>query len=245
MADLEKLYYSGESYRMAVIRSRITTILVNVYKMVRDLIAMGDGKYQELEPIFDKISAELEAIVERRPNTAQSGPLILPLAESRGEIAGTWWAKRWPTSGRLSHLPGISVPPGLSSPPPPPGIFSADHLDEINRGCRSLNRTILTASTVPVPAIRRLIVNAPLPADLEELPAGALFPSGKSLRIPTAGWPCAPAPLVKTAGGLLCRSVQYRADTDRIGTFCRLQGGDCRQIRGSSHRLPTAPRLSS
>ena len=29
MAELEKIYYGGESYRMAVIRSKVTTILVN------------------------------------------------------------------------------------------------------------------------------------------------------------------------------------------------------------------------
>jgi len=52
MADLEKVYYGGDSYRMAFIRSKVTTILVNVFKMIRNLLAMSDGKYKELETIL-------------------------------------------------------------------------------------------------------------------------------------------------------------------------------------------------
>ena len=55
MADLEKIYYGGGSYRMAVVRSKITTMLVNVYKMIRNLLAMSDGRYRDLETIFDRV----------------------------------------------------------------------------------------------------------------------------------------------------------------------------------------------
>ena len=78
MAELEKVYYSGESYRMAFIRSKVTAILVNVYKMIRNLLEMSDGKYKELEVIFERIGNDLAAIVEKKPSFAD-GPLILPL----------------------------------------------------------------------------------------------------------------------------------------------------------------------
>ncbi len=55
MAELEKIYYSGDTYRMAVIRSKVTAILVNVYKMIRNLLEMSDGRYQDLETIFERI----------------------------------------------------------------------------------------------------------------------------------------------------------------------------------------------
>ena len=78
MAELEKMYYSGESYRMAFVRSKISAILVNVYKMVRNIKEMSGGKYAELEGIFEKISDSLNEIVERKSNF-QQGPLVLPL----------------------------------------------------------------------------------------------------------------------------------------------------------------------
>ncbi|HBG18770.1 MAG TPA: hypothetical protein DDY32_05715, partial [Desulfobulbaceae bacterium] len=105
MADLEKIYYGGESYRMAVIRSKITTILVNVYKMVRSLLAMSPGRYGELEKIFDSIGSGLEQIVERTPARRQ-GPLILSLTEvslKHRLLIGDKMANL----GELTRLPGV------------------------------------------------------------------------------------------------------------------------------------------
>ena len=49
MAELEKLYYGEASYRMAHVHPKITTILVNVYKMIRNLLAMSEGRYADLD----------------------------------------------------------------------------------------------------------------------------------------------------------------------------------------------------
>ena len=70
MAELEKIYYGGESYRMAVIRSKITTMLVNVYKMIRNLLEMSDGRYRDLETIFERIGHDLDEIIERKADFA-------------------------------------------------------------------------------------------------------------------------------------------------------------------------------
>ncbi len=167
MADLERLYYGKESYRMAVIRSKVTTLLVSVYKMVRDLIAMGDGKYQELLPVFEKISAELTAIIERKPDY-RSGPLILPLPESdrkRRDLVGDKMAHL----GELGHLPGIKVPPGFVVTAAATRYFLADLLDEINRRLQILESDDLDGLYRTCAGLRELIINAPLPADLEEL----------------------------------------------------------------------------
>ena len=67
MAELEKIYYSGDSYRMAAVRSKVTAILVNVFKMIKNLREMSGGRYEELETIFENIGRELDTIFEHRP----------------------------------------------------------------------------------------------------------------------------------------------------------------------------------
>lgn len=167
MADLEQVFYSGQSYRMAVIRSKITTILVNVYKMVRDLIAMGDGKYQELIPVFERISSELELIVDRKPEY-QSGPMIVPLAECNSEqhhLVGDKMARL----GMISRLEGISVPQGFVVSATATRYFLADHLDEINRRLQVLESDDLDGLYRTCAELGEMITTAPLPGDLQEL----------------------------------------------------------------------------
>jgi pyruvate, water dikinase len=167
MADLEQIFYGGHSYRMAVIRSKITTILVNVYKMVRDLIAMGDGKYLELIPVFEKISGALESIVQRKPEH-QPGPMIIPLAEC-GQEQRALVGDKMAHLGMMSRLDGFSVPRGFVVTAAATRYFLADHLDEINRRLQVLESDDLDGLYRTCAALREMIMAAPLPGDLQEL----------------------------------------------------------------------------
>lgn len=168
MADLEKIYYGGESYRMAVIRSKITTILVNVYKMVRSLLAMSSGRYGELEKIFDTISSSLEQIIEKKP-AMQQGPLILVLQElslKHRALAGAKMANL----GELTRLPGVMVPPGfVVTATATRSFLTTEHFAEINRRLQVLEPDDLDALYKGCQGIQAMIKGLPLPADLEEL----------------------------------------------------------------------------
>ena len=167
MADLERLYYSGESYRMAVIRARVTTILVNVYKMVRNLQAMSNGRYSELEAIFDKISQQLEKIVEKKP-VPPHGEYILTLAETRGRDRGLV-GEKMANLAEISRLPGISVPAGfIVTAAATRHFLTADHFAEINRRLQVLDPEDLDALYQGCAGIQSLINAVPLPGDLEE-----------------------------------------------------------------------------
>ncbi len=168
MADLEKIYYGGDSYRMAVIRSKITTILVNVYKMVRSLLAMSSGRYGELEKIFDTINSNLEYIIEKKPELPQ-GPLILGLSELSLKDA-TLAGDKMACLGELTRLPGIMVPPGFVLTATATRKFlTAEHLAEINRRLQVLDPDDLDALYKGCHGIQSMILALPLPADLEEL----------------------------------------------------------------------------
>ncbi len=168
MAELEKMYYSGESYRMAFVRSKISAILVNVYKMVRNIIEMSDGKYRELEEIFERISNDLSEIVEKK-HDYKEGPLILPLVEvtkkNKDQVG-----EKMANLGEISSLPGIMVPQGFVITASATRHFlTADHIAEINRLLQVVDPEDLDDLYKTCEEMQKIVMAASLPPDLEVL----------------------------------------------------------------------------
>ncbi len=168
MADLEKIYYSGESYRMAAIHSKITTILVNVYKMVRNLLEMSDGKYSELQTILEKISIDLDEIIEKTP-PYRDGPFILPLTEvnlGERDLAGDKMARL----GEISAVSSITLPHGFVVTASATRHFlTSRHITEINRRLQMLDPDDLDQLYKTCAEMQKIVTESPLPPDLEEL----------------------------------------------------------------------------
>jgi pyruvate,water dikinase len=168
MAELEKMYYSGESYRIAFVRSKITVILVNVYKMIRNILEMSDGKYTELEKIFEKISNEISDIIDRK-NVFLQGPLIMALDEVR-RADKAQAGEKMANLGEISFLPGITVPQGFVITSSATRLFlTAEHIAEINRLLQIVNLEDLDDLYRTCEEMQKIVLDAPLPPDLEEL----------------------------------------------------------------------------
>ncbi|MGW8193947.1 MAG: PEP/pyruvate-binding domain-containing protein [Desulforhopalus sp.] len=168
MAELEKMYYGGESYRMASVRSKISTILVNVYKMIRSIIAMSGGKYAELEKIFEKISTNLNEIVERK-QTFREGPLILPLGEVTSR-AKDQAGEKMANLGEIASLPGINVPQGfVITASATRLLLTAEHLAEINRLLQVADPDDLDDLYRTCGEMQKIVMGIPLPAELETM----------------------------------------------------------------------------
>ncbi len=168
MAELEKIYYSGESYRMAAVRSKVTAILVNVFKMIKNLREMSGGRYEELETIFENIGRELDAIFTRRPQRSE-GPPILTLKEIT--------LKQWDQVGeKMANLGEVTVRTELKVPPAfvitasaTSRFLTANVLAEINRRLQILDPDDFDSLFKTCEELRRIVRETPLPADLEEL----------------------------------------------------------------------------
>lgn len=168
MAELEKMYYSGNSYRMAAVRSKVTVILINVYKMIRNLLEMSDGKYTELEKIFDKLTNDLDELIETKQAVRQ-GLFILPFTEvnkNERDQAG----EKMTNLGEISSLPGIQVPQGFVITASATRHFlTSKHLTEINRLLQVFDPENLEDLYSTCEKMQDIVTESPLPSDLEEL----------------------------------------------------------------------------
>ncbi|PIE72040.1 MAG: pyruvate, water dikinase [Deltaproteobacteria bacterium] len=165
MAELEKLYHGQAPYRMADINQRITTIQINVYKMVSNLLEMADGRYTRLEKIVENITADLDTLLQQQPPPLH-GPDILPLAETDRKKASLTGEKmaRLGEAGQL----GISIPRGfIVTAAATRKILAKELHSEINRRLQIIDLENPEAFYAGCTAIQQLVRNCTVPLQLQ------------------------------------------------------------------------------
>jgi pyruvate, water dikinase len=168
MAELEQALISGATYSMAMIRSRSTIVMVNVYKMVCSLIEMADGGYRELEKVFENISKEVEVLIERMPEE-DDGPWVFALSDIDARMADRV-GEKMANLGEAARLPGIRIPAGFVMTAAASRYFIAANnlIPEINRLKQLLDPEDMEQLYETSATIQRLISNSTLPEDLEK-----------------------------------------------------------------------------
>lgn len=169
MSATEDMLSSGRPFGMAFVRGEMTALTVNVYKMVRSLIALSDGRYQELDERFKKITDQIEAILSRQPEAAGSAQ-ILDLTVIDRRVVDQVGAKM-ANLGEIRNHVGLLVPDGFAITAAAARHFmeSTRIQDEINRRLKTLDVADLESLYLVSTAIQELIAAAPLPADLDTL----------------------------------------------------------------------------
>lgn len=161
MAELERMYYGNSSYRMSQINSKVTTIQINVYKMVNSLLEMAEGKYTRLEDILDEISHNLELILNEKPER-QQGPFIMPLSEvslEERELVGEKMARL----GEVGRL-GLPVPTGFVLTASGTRKFlHAKLIDEINRQLQIIDLENLDVLYAGCHTMQKLVCDTTIP----------------------------------------------------------------------------------
>ncbi len=165
MAELEKLYHGQSPYRMADIHHRITTIQINVYKMVTNLLEMADGRYARLERIVENITAELDTLLQQQPRPLH-GPDILSLAETKSKnapLAGEKMARL----GEVGQL-GIAIPGGfIVTAAATRKILHKELRSEINRRLQIIDLEKMDALYAGCAAIQQLVRDCTVPPSLQ------------------------------------------------------------------------------
>ena len=167
MAEIEQALSGSRPFSMAFVRGHCTALVANVQKMVNYLQILSGNRYRSLQPPLQRLSEELEEILNREPPLA-GRELVLPLARldrHRADEAG----EKMANLGEIRNRVGFATPDGFVTPAAAPRhFFAANNLQmEINRRLRGLDPERLAEIYAASAAIERLIVQAPLPADLE------------------------------------------------------------------------------
>ncbi len=165
MAELEKLYHGQASYRMADIHQHITTIQINVYKMVANLLKMADGRYGKLEKIVENITAELDSLLQQQPPPLH-GPDILPLTETDRQNTALVGEKmaRLGEAGQL----GLTIPAGfIVTAAATRKILHKELRSEINRRLQIIDLDNPDAFYAGCSAIQQLVRDCTIPLQLQ------------------------------------------------------------------------------
>ena len=168
MAEMEQALQSGQTFSMAFVRSRSTRVLVNVYKIIQHMSEIAEGRYRQLEPLYEKISARVDAIINKMP-TGRSGEWIVPLSEIHRDMADLV-GEKMANLGEVAGIAGVETPHGFAITVSATDHFLAENKlqAEIRRIMQMLDRDNLEEVYRASATIHQLITNSTLPVDLEQ-----------------------------------------------------------------------------
>ncbi len=167
MAEMEQAIHSGQTYSMPFVRTRTTTVMVSVYKMVRHLLEMSEGRYQNLKKSYDKIGDQVEAIFEEEP-VKQKGELVISLERVNNQMAAHV-GEKMAHLGEVGSIQNLDTPPGFVVTAAASRLFfdSNQLKPDIIRLLQLHDPDDLESLHQTSSEIHKLIVNSPLPPEIE------------------------------------------------------------------------------
>ncbi|MEW6427742.1 MAG: PEP/pyruvate-binding domain-containing protein [Thermodesulfobacteriota bacterium] len=169
MAAMEERRDSGRPFGMAFVRGGCTALTANVYKMIKNLVELADGRYATLDGRFNAIAGRIDRTLGSRQHPAESDqPHILHFDEiDLGSIDQT--GEKMAALGEIRNRLAIATPPGFVITAAAARSFMAASglQDEINRRLKSLDENDLEDLYRVSAAVQKLISGAPLPEELD------------------------------------------------------------------------------
>lgn len=168
ITDMEQALVGSRSFGMSFIRANCTAISVNMYKIIKTLNEITAGRHKELFEVFEDIWVKIDKKLKSKKTTA-GGAWVFPLEAVNKEMADQVGSKM-ANVGEVKNQIGLPVPEGF--------VITAaayEHFlehsrlqDEINRRIQFLEPDNIAQLHETSAEIQKLIINAPLPPELEE-----------------------------------------------------------------------------
>ncbi|MBI5556737.1 MAG: pyruvate, water dikinase [Deltaproteobacteria bacterium] len=168
MAEMEETLGAGKPFGMAFVRGNCTALSANIYKMIKHLVELADGKYATLHPVFQEITGQLENVLRKRKDDS-GGKHILTMEEiDRNAIDQA--GEKMANLGEIRNRTGLATPDGFVITASAARYFMEQSKldDEINRILQSLNENNLEELYTASATIQKLLSSSPLPEDLEK-----------------------------------------------------------------------------
>ncbi len=172
MAIMEQALHGGRAYSMAFVRAQTTIISVNVYRMVRCMAELGEGRYDNLNAPFKEIQEQLAPLLKIRKegeDECYRGKWFYPLTEVSAMLADRT-GEKMANLGEAGTLDGITIPQGFVVSRLATEYFFRHNklVDDINALLQQMDSADLHEVERCSRALEDLVINASLPSDLED-----------------------------------------------------------------------------
>jgi pyruvate,water dikinase len=168
MAEIETALRGLAPFGMHFVRSRSTTVSINVFQMVKHLNELSPKKYEALFDVFKEIQKRINPFVSSMARP-KGGPFVIPLSEVTKDMADQTGSKM-ANLGELKNRLHLRAPGGFIITAQAYDRFMAhnDLQSEIDRRIQAASLERMDQLYGLSADIQQLIIRAPIPADLEE-----------------------------------------------------------------------------
>ncbi len=173
MVDIEEALRGNRPFGMRFVRSCCTRVSKSVFQIIKHLNSLAPGKYEVLYERFKDIQAGINLSLQPR-SQENGGPLVLPLSESRRELADLAGPKM-ANLGELRNRLKVRTPDGFVITSEAYYLFmrKSGLQEEINRLIQSSGLDSMDSGKTDKlyrlsSSIQQLIIDAPLPEEVEE-----------------------------------------------------------------------------
>jgi pyruvate,water dikinase len=167
MAEIDEALKGTQPFGMNFVKSRCTLVAINVWQIVEHLNELAPGRYEALYERFREIQKRINPSL-RSKHPSKKGPLIIPFSEVDKSLVDTVGSKIANLGEIRNHL-DLKIPNGFAITAHAYEQFM-DHSDlhtEIDRRIQSTDVSRLDQMYSLSAAIQLLIMQAPLPPELE------------------------------------------------------------------------------
>jgi pyruvate,water dikinase len=167
MAEIDEALKGTQPFGMNFVKSRCTLVAINVWQIVEHLNELAPGKYQELFERFREIQKRINPSL-RSKHLSKEGPLVISFEEVDNSLVDTVGSKI-ANLGEIRNRLDLKIPNGFAITSHAYEQFM-DHSDlhtEIDRRIQSTDVSRLDEMYSLSAAIQLLIIQAPLPPELE------------------------------------------------------------------------------
>ncbi len=167
MSEVEEALAVAEPFGMGYVRSQCSRLTASVFQSIRQLHILAPERYADLTPAFEKIKAQLNRLLAPRRDV-QGLPLFVPMDALRLEHASAVGGKM-ACLGELRNTLGLPTPDGFTATLAAywHTLDTSDLREEINRRIQVAQTRRTDQLYALSSSLRQLVVNAPLPDDLE------------------------------------------------------------------------------
>ena len=167
MTELEEALRASHPFGMSFVRSRITAISTNVFKIIKHLDELAPHKYEELFHRFREIQQRIHTLIGQGP-LPREGPLVASFEEVAMGMADLVGPKA-ASLGEIRKNLGLRIPDGFVVTASGYHLFMLhnDLETEIQRRIQAAGARDLDQLYALSASIQQLIINATLPTRLE------------------------------------------------------------------------------